>query len=236
MTIKAEAVADREEQLSALVDGELDSARLSAWCAAWRDDAETRACWHRYQLIGDVLRSEDLASTADHDAAFLIALRAKIELEPVVLAPGGVAGHAPVVEQGSSAAPAEQLAGKMRRRGWGAPAAVAAGFVVVVAGALTVGRSPTRVDSSAIPMVVNAPEANSAQLGQPLAAVSLESGIVPRNADVADEPQTLVANGKLVRDARLDRYFAAHQQWSGGSVIGAHAAFLRQVATDAPKR
>ena len=52
------------EQLSALVDGELDPAAAVRACAGWRDDAGCRATWHAYHLIGDVLRSDDLASDA----------------------------------------------------------------------------------------------------------------------------------------------------------------------------
>ncbi|MFY9513712.1 MAG: sigma-E factor negative regulatory protein, partial [Rubrivivax sp.] len=62
---------ERRALLSALVDGECDSAR--AGCDAWREDADARATWHRYQLIGDVLRSDDLATHPQRDAAFLAA-------------------------------------------------------------------------------------------------------------------------------------------------------------------
>ena len=35
---------------------------------------------------------------------------------------------------------------------------------------------------------------------------------------------------------RFEQYLAAHQQWSGGAVIGGHAAYLRQVSADAVTR
>ena len=54
------------EQLSALVDGELDDA--SSLCAVWRENEHVRATWHSYQLIGDVLRSDDLAGSPTRDA------------------------------------------------------------------------------------------------------------------------------------------------------------------------
>src|ERR1700756_2461684 len=73
--------------LSALADGDAtDSEAARAW-QAWRDDPEARASWHAYQLIGDVLRSEDLAAKPAADEAFLVALRARLADEPVVLAP-----------------------------------------------------------------------------------------------------------------------------------------------------
>jgi sigma-E factor negative regulatory protein RseA len=43
----------------------------------------------------------------------------------------------------------------------------------------------------------------------------------------AGEPQALIANGKLIRDARLDRYLAAHKQFAGSSALGVPSGFLR---------
>jgi hypothetical protein len=48
------------------------------------------------------------------------------------------------------------------------------------------------------------------------------------------EPQVLVVNGQLIRDARLDQYLAAHKQHSA---IGIHAGLLRNGPPDAgPQR
>jgi len=55
-------------------------------------------------------------------------------------------------------------------------------------------------------------------------------------SQVAVEPQALVVDGKLVRDARLDRYLAAHKQFAGSSVLGVPSGFLRNAATEAPNR
>lgn len=94
-------------QLSALCDG--DVAALEDGCRLWRDDAEARATWHAYHLIGDVLRSEDLGTAPRRDAAFMAALRTRLAAEPVVLAP----------------------ARARRRQLWQLPAAAAAGFAAV---------------------------------------------------------------------------------------------------------
>ncbi|HOW49313.1 MAG TPA: sigma-E factor negative regulatory protein, partial [Rubrivivax sp.] len=65
---------DPRWSISALADGEglpADCARgLAAWAAG---DAEARASWHSYHLIGDVLRSGELASPPGHDQQFLAA-------------------------------------------------------------------------------------------------------------------------------------------------------------------
>jgi sigma-E factor negative regulatory protein RseA len=113
------ATDDTRAWLSALADGEAQAADPA--CTRWRDDAEARRTWHAYQLIGDVMRSDDLARPASRDAAFLAGLRERLAAEPVVLAPA------------PSAAPAR------RRQHWLLPVAAAAGFVVV-AGVLVVAR------------------------------------------------------------------------------------------------
>ena len=120
--MNSELQSDSEQTrawLSALVDGEGDGAEHA--CARWRDDAGLRRDWHAYQLIGDVMRSEDLAVPAARDAAFLAGLRARLADEPVVLAPQPAAVSA------------------RRRQPWLMPVAAAAGFVVV-AGVLVVAR------------------------------------------------------------------------------------------------
>jgi sigma-E factor negative regulatory protein RseA len=49
-------------------------------------------------------------------------------------------------------------------------------------------------------------------------------------------PTTLVADGKLIRDSRLDRYLEAHKQFAGTSALGVPSAFLRSATLDSPAR
>src|SRR4051812_4563716 len=128
-TVYEEGAAWRE-QLSALVDGELDDA--SPLCAAWRENEQVRATWHSYQLIGDVLQSDDLAGSPTRDAACVRRVRERLAREPVVLAP---------------AVDRESVAAGDSRRGWRAAGAVAAGFVAV-AGVYTFMRPATESTST----------------------------------------------------------------------------------------
>ena len=109
--------------LSALADGDAQAADRA--CGLWRDDPEARRSWHAYHLIGDVMRSEELAAPATRDAAFLSAVRARLATEPVLLAP------APAL-----------LAAAPRRQPWLVPTAVAAGFMVVAGGVVVTRMSP----------------------------------------------------------------------------------------------
>ncbi|HJW10285.1 MAG TPA: sigma-E factor negative regulatory protein [Albitalea sp.] len=193
MSSGSESESSALESLSAMTDGELDEASAARACSAWREDASIRSTWHAYQLIGDVLRSDDLAVPPAHDAAFLAALRARLSDEPTVLAPSEKPAHG----------------GRRTHRTWMAASAVAAGFVLV-GGVLVVTRVPQQQLASA-----------------PQLAASDAAAL---------EPQVLVVDGKIVRDARLDRYLAAHKQFAGSTALGVPSGFLRNAAAEAPGR
>ena len=212
--------AAARERLSALVDGELEANVIAQACAAWRDETEQRSTWHAYQLIGDVLRSGDLASDPGRDVAFMSALRARLATEPVVLAPQPV----------DAGALAKRVTPGSRTRSWtwvGASAA-AAGFVAV-AGVLVITRGPGALPGS------QPSGADSIALSAPPAAQPAPAAVV-QATNTATEPQALVANGKLIRDARLDRYLAAHKQFAGTSALGVPSGFLRSATADAADR
>lgn len=206
MSSEQSMVSGGDEQLSALVDGELPAEDVRRACAAWRGDALARRSWHAYQLIGDVMRSDDLASPPARDEAFLQRFRKRLAEEPVVLAP-----------QATSAASVGNMASGRRLRRWHAGAAVAAGFVAV-AGVLVVTRDP-------------GPRPEPVLAGAPPAVVPVVAG-----ADAGVEQATFVTDGKVIRDARLDRYLAAHKNFAGASALGVPSSFLRSATTDAPKR
>jgi sigma-E factor negative regulatory protein RseA len=194
---------ESRERLSVLLDGECDASAAERACRAWREDADIRTTWHAYQLIGDVLRSEDLAHPAARDEAFLDALRQRLAGEPTVLAPAGTTRVAP-------------------RRRWFAPAAAAAGFAAV-AGVLVVTRLGQPGADPAGPALALAPGA----------AVRSVSASAPGDAE---PPAVVMTDGKLIRDAQLDRYLAAHKQFGGSSAVAVPGMVLRSSATVAPGR
>lgn len=205
------------QSLSALVDGETDAQSAAALSDLWRDDAEARACWHRYQLIGDVMRSEELAGRGA-DAAFLGRLRTALQQEPVVLAP--------------AARSAVTLPRRRAVRRWAPPAAVAAGFLAV-AGALTVMR--TEAPPAAAPQLAAAPAIEPVRAVAASAAAELPSAAAPAQVAHAEQPEPVErGSGRLVRDARLDRYLAAHQQFGGSSALGVPSGFMRSATYEGP--
>ncbi|MGZ5893245.1 MAG: sigma-E factor negative regulatory protein [Caldimonas sp.] len=210
------------EQLSALVDGEADGAATDAACAGWKADAEVRRTWHAWQLIGDVLRSEDLASSPERDQRFLVALRERLAAEPVVLAPSR-APERLSPDRRFGGAPDRRAAFASRAPGarWMLPSAIAAGFVLV-AGTFAVLRPVPG------PAPVVATAAAPARAESPLRQASIREPAEPSNA--------IVVSGRLIRDARLDRYLAAHKQFAGSSALGVPSAFLRSATLDAEPR
>ena len=224
MTTDSETGAAARERLSALVDGELEQGAVTQTCAHWRDSAEARSTWHAYQLIGDVLRSDDLAGAPVRDASFIAGLRARLATEPVVLAPQPAAIPAVHAEPARAAG-----GGTGRRWSWMAPTAVAAGFVAV-AGVVTLTRAPgllpDRPAAASLAQVAPAPAGSG--------AVMTAATLIGPAATA--EPQTFVASGQVIRDARLDRYLAAHKQFAGSSALGVPSGFLRNATAESGGR
>ncbi|MEO7152272.1 MAG: sigma-E factor negative regulatory protein [Burkholderiaceae bacterium] len=210
-----------KQRLSALVDGEADDAALRLACAQWRDTPEAVTTWRDYHLIGDALRSDDLATPADHDARFLDTLRVRLALEPTVLAPAAIDADRRSVEERQAAALAAP------RRSWRAASVVAAGFMAV-AGVLVVLRD------TGTP--VTGPDL--AQAGPATSNVMAASagGSRATTLAVSEDPGLEIASGSLIRDARLDQYLKAHQQFSGSSALGATSTFMRNATVEAPRR
>ena len=189
--------SDRSESsrriLSALADGDATDSEAARAFQAWRDDADARASWHTYQLIGDVLRSDDLAAEPAADEAFLVSLRARLAAEPVVLAPQ------PRVEVEPVAMPvavnAATAAARSRGR-WQGPVAMAAGFLVVIGG-LNIVRPFNHGGGATV--------AAAAASGPVLASATSVN-----NTGLANDPKTIAQN-KAAAD-QLAPYLAAHRQ------------------------
>ncbi|WP_280192190.1 sigma-E factor negative regulatory protein [Delftia sp. PS-11] len=223
------------EQLSALVDGELPAAQLQAAL----DYAESEAgqqSWRMYHLVGDVLRSPELAHHSRNDV--LSGIRAQLALEPRrPLVP--VAGE----ELQQIAQPAQD-----RAVANGAPlrdaanAAVfrwkmAAGFASVAAVAaigwsVMLGTSSGSGAPGPALALLSVPAPASASHEVPLGATAQSSSVV---AVAGPNGQSV-----MLRDPRLDALLAAHPQYSGPATLQMPASFLRNAdfaaAARAPQR
>ena len=75
---------DKREMISALADGQLAGAAFAHGVELAASDAVAREAWHAYHLIGDVLRSGELARCAPPEQ-FLGRLQDRLTREQVVI-------------------------------------------------------------------------------------------------------------------------------------------------------
>ena len=168
------------EWMSAWVDGQRDAE--SSACSAWAADPQAQRTWHEYHLIGDVLRSDDLAGAVAHDQAFLENFRQRLAAEPILLAPSPVP------------APALAAAPRAASRRW-AVAAAAAGVMMVGGAVFSLQRAEG-------PTIVSKAPSGTPGVPAPGGGTVLTPGSV--------EPPLRV-DGQVIRDARLDAYLRAHR-------------------------
>ena len=207
--------------LSALADGDATDSEAARAFQAWRDDVDARSSWHAYQLIGDVLRSEDLAVEPVADESFLVALRARMATEPVVLAPQ------PRVAEEPAALPVAAHAGTRSRARWQGPLAMAAGFLVVVGG-LNIVR-PFSHGASA-PLASSATPASGSVLAD--AVPGNANGFVGTSAQAqAQTPAQTQANAD-----QLAPYLAAHRQSTMSGPFQMPGGDIRNVSLVQPAR
>ena len=75
---------NREEIISALVDGEASESELDSILSQLESDSELQDSWHRYNLISDALHNN---LTSRLEPAFHKRISAALEDEPTILAP-----------------------------------------------------------------------------------------------------------------------------------------------------
>jgi len=195
------------ERLSAFVDGEFtDGEHLNGIFSEL--DHESRTAWSDYHLIGDVLRSDDLALGAAASQSFMAGFAARFEAEPHVLAPAALP-----TARGSAGRVGRILALRHRVVPTLAVAAAAATLTWIV-----------------VPQMHGAGLAGG---NAQVASLSSSQGDgVQRVAMNAAPMQTAaVQDGNIIRDARLDEYLEAHQQFAQQPVMGDSMPLVRAALT-----
>jgi sigma-E factor negative regulatory protein RseA len=179
------------ERLSAFVDGELfgeEHLNLDKFLVDL--DGDDRAAWSSYHLIGDALRSDDLAVSPARSSAFLSEFAVRLESEPHVLAP-------------AAASVTRRLLGLRRR--------VVPAFAVAAAAAT--------LTWIVVPQLQGVPGGPGAQIA------SLQShGDAVQRVAMASVP---TQDSNIIRDASLDQYLEAHQQFAQQPVMAGSMPMLR---------
>lgn len=198
---------DHRERLSALADGQLQGDELSAAFAYAAEDEDGAKTWQLYHLVGDVLRSADLAQPAN--PAFMARLREQLAQEALPERP-----HAPVpVTVVAAGLPEAANASVFRWK-------MVAGFASLAAVAAIGWTSLTSLQGAgAGAQLAAVPERSSPAPVAPVVAV----------AD-ADGQQV------MLRDPRLDELLAAHKQFGSTSALQMPAGFLRNATFETPGR
>jgi sigma-E factor negative regulatory protein RseA len=194
------------EQISALMDGELDDARAHALCAQMKND-ESGECWATYHLIGDALRSECLAQ-----AGFARRFAERLAAEPTVLAPGSKPLHDGHNGYDGHRMPAPwpaSMSDMIKARPWYYGMAAAASFAAVG--------------------LVGWFGAQEFSLGPGLTEQASATMIRPGAATIAVNAQSTAA---LTRRSlpMLDPYLLVHQEYSPTTAMQGVRPYVRTVA------
>jgi len=212
--------------LSALADGEATDAEGADAFHAWREDADARETWLAYHLIGDVMRSDDLAAPPASQQRLLLALRARLASEPIVLAPQAAAGEeahggnprpVPAVANGRAAA--------WVRAHWQAPVAMAAGFLAVIGG-LQFARAPSSTPAGRI-------DASLAQAA-PQVAVTVASGALIAGQTTVSQAANPAAALSRSEAEQIAPYLAAHRMSTMNAAFQMPSGDIRTVSLVQP--
>jgi len=180
--------SSRGERLSAVVDGEgLDPSESFDNMLAEFDHVD-RTTWSAYHLIGDALRSDDLAVHPATSSAFLAGFAARLEAEPHIVAPAS----------GS----ARRGVSRLRRR---------------IAPALAVAAAAATLSWIVLPQFQHGGSQGTVQTASTnghadgLQTVAMMNGSAAPRTDTA---QADLGQANIIRDANLDQYLEAHQQFA----------------------
>ena len=205
-----EKMSNMDEMVSALADGELHGDAFAHAVDALAIDPGARESWHAYHLVGDVLRSAELASPSN-GADFVARFRARMQQEHVAAIP--MPASLPVHDEMQGAASrvaAARTPANAPGFGWPLLAGVA---------------SLTAVAAIAWNVLGGVGSARPA--GAELAQAAPQQ---PQPTRVE------AARPVMIRDARLDELLAAHRQAGGASALQMPAGFLRNATFESQGR
>lgn len=203
------------EAISALMDGQLRGTE-AAVALQTLASSEARECWQLYHLVGDVLRSSDLAACG-RDDTFVSRLSARLQQE----------------SQAGAVVPAPSVA---ELRDVARPAANDSVFRWKMVAGLASFAAVAAIGWSVLGGLGPQPGAG-AQLAQGAVPVPGQAQVVTLMAPAATAtPPAANAGAVMLRDPRLDELLAAHRQSAGASALGDAAGFLRNATFEGPGR
>jgi sigma-E factor negative regulatory protein RseA len=176
------------QRISALMDGEIAAHEVLS-AVELAKDGEGAAHWREYQLIGDVLRSEDLLNTRSSED-FVSRFSAKLEAEPHLLVP----------------AVAQRAKTQERHRFLVSPA-----WVRRIMPTTAVAAAVAAVSWVVVPQLRG--HADGADGSPALVAKATQAAGAQALTVAATD------NTPMIRDARLDEYLSAHRQSATNGMV-----------------
>lgn len=199
------------EHLSALADGQLRGQEFGQAVDYASSNADGFETWQMYHLIGDVLRSSELARLVN--SSLVDRLRSQIEAEgiqrPPLVASAVVQGAVAEVVTPAVAANASVFRWKM-----------AAGFASLAAVGAIGWTAMTGIQAGS----------EGAQMASAAPVTAAPAAVAVADATEGSAPQV------MIRDPRLDELLAAHKQFGNTSALQMPAGFLRNATFEAPAR
>lgn len=226
--------ANSFEALSLLKDGELSAADAATLMQALDTDAQLRAAWHRYHLIGEALQENDAASLGTVRVGRVDAVHADMQTTQLPQADASHASLHPL----PNAANESVFRWKMVA-GVASVAAVGALIWSLVGGGSSAQLQPQWARNSAPAVSPSAQPANAATdnatqsttvLAQREATAQTTAVAASGASGGTDVPQV------MIRDPRLDELLAAHKQFGNASALQQPAGFLRNATFQTPQR
>lgn len=207
----SEANTTSRERVSALVDGDLQGDACAKAVSELLNDREAVRIWHTYQVVGDVLRSAELAPTRN-DLAFWEKLEDRLAQEP--RRPHQLE-DAPAESRPTSAQPGALNVDRPSANAsifrWKMLAATACTALVGVVG---------------LGLWTQTGQSADARMAVAIPSEPVVSRVVAAQGNA----------GTMLRDPQLDELMAAHRQLGGHSALQVPAGFLRNATYEGAGR
>ena len=211
-----DVVKNRElmrEMVCALADGQLRGQDFAKAVESIHLDTECRAAWQSYHLIGDVLRSADLAEQAA-DVNFLARFQTRLMADAGAQLAHKLLSRTSAANDVGSHSFGREASANESAFVWKLAAGFASIAAVVAIGWSMVGG-------------LNGTDAG-AQLAQGASGVS--------SAQITPNAQTGPDSAVMIRDPNLDALLAAHKQFGGATALQMASGFLRNATFEGAAR
>lgn len=217
-------IQTRRAQVSALMDNHLSGEAFHAAADLASSDADALSTWHIYHLVGDVMRSPELAHGIADGAGFVARLGERLRTEPAPLRP-----HAQLLDTTKNTSEIVAIKHHLtldRGQNWHKNASAAneghyrwqmlAGFAALAV-----------VASLGWNLLASPDGGAGAQLALRQGGAVVAGAATTLAAIPAPDVVSGSGTGGMIRDARLDELMAAHRQTGSFSALHNPAGFLR---------